>query len=99
LGNIFTQLYFFYTEFSLNKVAIYEKLKELMISDFKLSADSISLEKCLYNDLQLDSLDMVDLTLSLSDYTGEKIDPSLFKNASTVQDLVNSVSPLWKADL
>ena len=85
--------------FSLNKVAVYEKLKELMISDFKLSADSISLEKCLYNDLQLDSLDMVDLTISLSDYTGKKIDPSLFKNASTVQDLVNSVSPLWKSDL
>lgn len=67
-----------------------------MISDFKLSADSISLEKCLYNDLQLDSLDMVDLTISLSDYTGKKIDPSLFKNASTVQDLVDSVTPLWK---
>jgi len=69
-----------------------------MISDFKLSADSISLEKCLYNDLQLDSLDMVDLTISLSDYTGKKIDPSLFKNASTIQDLVNSVSPLWKSE-
>ena len=83
--------------FSLNKVAVYEKLKELMISDFKLPADSISLEKCLYNDLQLDSLDMVDLILSLSDYTGKKIDPTLFKDASTVQDLVDSVTPLWKS--
>ena len=70
-----------------------------MISELKISADSISLEKRLYKDLELDSLDMVDLTLSLSDYTGKKIDPSLFKNANTVQDLVNSVSPLWKADL
>jgi acyl carrier protein len=86
-------------EFSLSKTAIYEKLKELMVSEFKLDADSISPEKCLDDDLQLDSLDMVDLTLSLSDYLREKLDPSLFKDAGTVQDLVDSVTPLWKSDL
>ena len=80
----------------MNKDAIYEKLKELMISEFKVSADSISLEKSLHDDLQLDSLDMVDLILALSDYTGERIDPTLFKEAGTVQDLVDSISPLWR---
>jgi acyl carrier protein len=84
-------------EFFLDKAAIYEKLKELMISEFELDAGSISLEKHLGDDLQLDSLDMVDLILSLSDYMGEKIDPSLFKDARTVQDLVDSVSPIWKS--
>jgi acyl carrier protein len=81
----------------LDETAIYEKLKELMISEFTLDADSISPEKLLSDDLQLDSLDMVDLILSLSDYIGEKIDPSLFKDARIVQDLVNSVSPIWKS--
>jgi len=76
---------------------VYEKLKELMISEFKLEADSIAPEKLLNDDLQLDSLDMVDLILSLSDYVGEKVDPSLFKNARIVQDLVDSVCPLWKS--
>jgi len=82
----------------LNKDAIYEKIKELMVSEFKLDADSISLEKHLSNDLQLDSLDIVDLLLRLSDYIGKKIDPAPFKDVRTVQDLVDSVIPLWKAD-
>ena len=82
----------------MNKDAIYEKIKEIMASEFKLDADSIGLEKHLSNDLQLDSLDIVDLILRLSDCIGEKIDPTLFKDARTVQDLVDSVTPLWKQD-
>jgi len=82
----------------MDKIVIYEKLKELMSSLFELDAESISVEKCLDKDLQLDSLDMVDLILSLSDYLGKKIDPSLFKEARTVQDLVDLVSPFWKTE-
>jgi acyl carrier protein len=80
----------------LEKAAVYEKLKEIMISVFELDEDSIGLQKLLYDDLQLDSLDMVDLILSLNDNVDKKIDPSLFSGARTVQDLVNSLYPLWK---
>jgi len=83
----------------LNKTAIFEKIKELMVSEFELDADSISPEKYIDDDLQLDSLDMVDLTLRIGDYIGEKIAPSLFKDARIVQDLVDLVTPLWKTDL
>jgi acyl carrier protein len=82
----------------MDKTVIYEKLKELMISGFELDADSISIEKRLDDDLQLDSLDMVDLTLTLSDYLGKKLAPSLFKEARTVQDLVDLVSPFWETN-
>ena len=80
----------------MDKTAVYDKIKELMISEFGLDADSVSSEKHLNDDLHLDSLDMVDLILSLSEHIGEKVDPSLFKDACTVQDLVDSVAPLWK---
>ncbi|MDR2718920.1 MAG: phosphopantetheine-binding protein [Treponema sp.] len=80
----------------MDKTAIYEKLKELMISESGLNADSISPEKRLYDDLQLDSLDMVGLLLNLNDYTGKKFDPTLFKDARIVQDLVDSIYPLWE---
>jgi acyl carrier protein len=83
--------------FILDNVAVFGKIKELMISNFGIDAASISLEKRLNDDLKLDSLDMVDLILGLSDYIGKKIDPTLFKDAGTVQDLVNSVSPVWKS--
>ena len=82
----------------MDKAAIYEKIKELMVREFEIDADSISPEKHLNDDLKLDSLDIVDLILSLSDYLGERIDPTLFRNSHTVQDLVNSISPHWKSE-
>ena len=81
-------------EFSLEKDAVFVMLKELLASEFKLKPDLISLEKRLDEDLQLDSLDMVDLVISLKDSTKKEIDPALFKNARTVQDLVDLVFPL-----
>ena len=81
----------------MEKVAIYEKLKGLMVAQFELNADSITLEKRLSDDLDLDSLDMVDLILGLNDHIDKKIDPTLFKNACTVQDLVDLIYPIWKS--
>ena len=83
--------------FSLGKDAVFATLKELFVSEFKLEPDSISPEKRLDEDLQLDSLDMVDLTVNLKDSTNGELDPSLFKNACTVKDLVDLVYPLWKS--
>ena len=82
----------------MNKDVIFQKLKTLMSDEFEFEAGSISLETRLSEDLDLDSLDMVDLILSLSEYTSEKIDPNLFKGARTVQDLVDAVYPLWKPE-
>ena len=75
---------------------IFETLKELFVSDFAVDAGIIGPEKHLENDLGLDSLDMVDALLSLKDHVGEKVNPGLFKNARTVQDIVNLLQPLWK---
>ena len=86
---------YFYINY-MGKDAVYIKLKGLMSSEFELDADSISPEKRLEDDLDLDSLDMVDLILSLNDHIDEKIDPTLFKDARTVQDLVDLIQPLWK---
>jgi len=82
----------------LDKPIVYEKIKELMISEFELDADSISPDKSLNDDLQLDSLDMVDLILRINDCIGKKVEPTLFKDALIVQDLVNLVYPFWKSE-
>jgi acyl carrier protein len=81
----------------LSKEIIFKKVKELLISEFKVDAESIELEKRLDEDLELDSLDMVDLIIILKDYIGEKVDPALFKDVRTVQDVVDLLQPLWKA--
>jgi acyl carrier protein len=80
----------------LDKDAIFMKIKELLVSELKLDADSIRLEMRLSDDLKLDSLDMVDLILGIEDYIGKRIDSSIFKKAYTLQDVVDYVQPLWQ---
>ena len=81
----------------MSKYSIFEKVKELLVAEFKVAAESIALEKRLDEDLDLDSLDMVDLIIALKDHIGEKVDISLFKDVRTVQDTVDLLQPLWKA--
>ena len=78
------------------KDAIFSKLKELLASEFSIDAGSISLEKHLEEDLDLDSLDAVDLLISLTDYVEGEPDPALFKDAHTVADMVDLLVPIWK---
>ncbi|MDR2597600.1 MAG: phosphopantetheine-binding protein [Treponema sp.] len=80
----------------MDKNKIFLEIKDILVSEFKLEADSINSEKRLYDDLDIDSLDLVDLVLCLKEHIGEKIDPGLFKEACIVQDLVDIVDPFWK---
>jgi acyl carrier protein len=75
--------------------AIYKRVKEVIVSEFKIQESLISPEKLLYDELGLDSLDAVDLLVTLKNEIGTKVDPGLFKNAKTVQDVVEILRPLW----
>ena len=79
---------------------IFLKVKEVLIAEYGVTEDLVSPEKLLEDDLDLDSLDNVELLNSLKDYileeyTGELFDPSLFKDARTLEDLVNKLEPIW----
>jgi acyl carrier protein len=72
------------------------KLKEFLVSEFKVEADLILPEKLLRDDLHMDSLDIADFVLGIEDQIGIKIDPSIFKNANTMQDVIDFIHPLFK---
>ena len=76
----------------MDKRAIFEKIKELLVSDFKVAPESITPEKRFDENFDLDSLDMVDLIIAFKDHVGEKVDPSIFKDVRTVQDAVDLLS-------
>ncbi|MCV5899392.1 acyl carrier protein, partial [Escherichia coli] len=50
----------------------------------------------LYQDLDLDSIDAVDLVVHLQNVTGKKIKPAEFSTVRTVDDVVNAVTELLK---
>ncbi|MCQ8117853.1 acyl carrier protein [Methylomonas rosea] len=70
---------------------VFATLRQLMSEMFELTPDDITLEANLRQDLDIDSIDAVDLMVRLREITGKRINPEDFKNARTIQDVVDTV--------
>lgn len=70
---------------------IFATLQKLMSEMFELAPEDIVLTANLSQDLDIDSIDAVDLMVRLRDLTGKRINPEDFKNARTIQDVVDTV--------
>ena len=64
---------------------------------FEVPAERITAAARLYEDLDLDSIDAVDLVVRLQELTGRKIAPEQFKTVRTVADVVDRVHDLLAA--
>jgi acyl carrier protein len=73
---------------------IYEKLKEFLVELFEISPDAISRDAQLVDDLDLDSIDAVDLILKLQEFTGRKVSAEQFRSVRTVGDVIDQVHEL-----
>lgn len=73
---------------------IYTTLKTVMVELFELEAECITPEANLYTDLDIDSIDAVDLVVKIRDLTGRKIKPEDFRNVRTVNDVIDAVEKL-----
>lgn len=73
---------------------IFEILKGILIDDFEVVPKNIILDADLFDDLDLDSVDAVDLAVRLQQHTGKKVSPAEFKQIRTVGDIVNAVEKL-----
>jgi acyl carrier protein len=70
---------------------IFNTLKKIMSEMFELTPEKIVPSASLKDDLDIDSIDAVDLMVRLRDITGKRINPEDFKNARTIQDVVDTV--------
>lgn len=74
-----------------SKVDIAEVLSKYLQDLFDLPPEKLILEARLSEDLDLDSIDAVDLVVKLQEYTGRKISPSEFKSVRTIGDVVDKI--------
>ena len=72
-------------------------LRQVLVESFELEEDLIQEDADLYEDLDIDSIDAVDLMIGLKDLTGKKIDPEDFKKVRTVRDVVDALHQLMNA--
>ena len=78
----------------MNKDEIYQEVASLLTSLFEIDTDDIRPDARLYEDLELDSIDAVDMVVHLQKRTGRKIKPEAFRAVRTVQDVVDAVDQL-----
>ena len=74
-----------------SKEQIFDKLCDILNEEFEIEKSSISNDSNLFTDLDLDSIDAVDLAVRLQQYTDKRISPEEFKQIRTVQDVVEAL--------
>ena len=78
------------------KEEIFAKLKEILVEDFEIDEYIIVPDANLFEDLELDSIDAVDLAVKLQYFTDKKISPDNFKQIKTIDDVVIAIEKLIK---
>lgn len=78
-----------------SKEEIYSWVVNILHEMFELDKSKITPEANLYTDLDIDSIDAVDLAVKFKDLTGKRLSPEVFKSVRTVQDVVNALSTLF----
>lgn len=75
---------------------VFDHLRKTLVELFDIDADDITPEARLYEDLDIDSIDAVDMVVELKRFTGRRIDPEDFKSVRTVQDVLDAVDRLMQ---
>jgi acyl carrier protein len=78
----------------MTKEEVFEKVAEILVREFELDPAAVTPGASLFTDLDLDSIDAVDLIVKMKPYIPGKIDPEIFKSVRTVQDVVDILYPL-----
>jgi acyl carrier protein len=72
-------------------------LRKILHESFEIDPGRVTADTHLFDELDLDSLDAVDLAISLQEITGKRIKPGDFKSVRTVGDVIGAVRLLLAA--
>ena len=78
----------------ISKEEIYPWIVDTLHEMFELDKAKITPNANLYTDLDIDSIDAVDLAVKLKQLTGKRLRPEVFKSVRTVQDVVDAIAAL-----
>jgi len=78
----------------MTKEEIYPWVVDILHETFELDKSRITPETNLYSELDIDSIDAVDLAVKLKNLTGKRLQPEVFKSVRTVQDVVDALADL-----
>lgn len=78
-------------------IEILERIRAIFEENFEIEPARVTPQAHLFEDLDLDSIDAVDLAIKLQEMTGRRIKPEEFKSVRTVADVISAVQSLLAA--
>ena len=76
------------------KEDILKMVKEILVNDFECDKEKLVPEVKLFEELDLDSIDAVDLIVKLQTIIKKKVNPEDFKQIRTLDDVVVAIEKL-----
>lgn len=78
----------------MTKEEIFQQLCDVLVKDFEVDREQITPEAHLYRDLDIDSIDAVDLLVHLRNIIGKRVPPEVFREVRTVEDVTSAIAAL-----
>jgi len=78
----------------MNTDTLFHKIREILVDQFDVDEASVTMDANLYEELEIDSIDAVDLLVQLKELTGKKIAPETFKEVRTIRDVMDALAAL-----
>jgi acyl carrier protein len=72
----------------------FSRLRDVLSEEFEIDAAAVVADARIYEDLDIDSIDAIDLIVRLKEITGKKIPPEKFKEVRTIGDIVDVLNSL-----
>ena len=82
----------------MTKSELFDHIVRILNDSFEIAPERIKPEARLYEDLDIDSIDAVDLIVQLKPLVGKRLNAEAFKSVRTVQDVVDALHKLVNED-
>lgn len=76
----------------MNKEELFMEISQSLVDLFELDPEDITLDADLYKDLDIDSIDAIDLLAMLREKSGTRLSPEQFREVRTVDDVIQKVT-------
>jgi acyl carrier protein len=78
----------------MDREELFSRIRDILVQQFDVSEADVTMDANLYEELEIDSIDAVDLLVHLKEITGQKIPPEAFREVRTIRDVVDALTAL-----
>jgi acyl carrier protein len=78
----------------MNTEELFSQIRDILVQQFDVAAEDVTMDANLYEELEIDSIDAVDLLVHLKEITGKKIAPETFREVRTIRDVLDALTAL-----